>query len=324
MLNPLDGAALAPAPANDAAEALARLPARPPAPSALAAPLVAWIAQVHEQASLVDAAQFRASALRSLLEAFAGCEAAWATDGGGALRVAARGAQDSGLAAGWSAVPELAVDAIAWREREPSSGLTTGVVIRRDAGRVRAGAAFGAHDLAALRLVAPHLRLAWRTCQTLTLHRRATRAAAGATAGREASAIVDRAGHLQVTEQRFLGALRRGWPHWAGPRVPEPLRALLAGGAPVVAADLRWSVAEEGDLLFLVAGPIGVLARLTPREREAALALLAGRPYSECARQLGISVNTLRNTIARVYRKLGVAGKLELAQRAGFVVPASC
>jgi DNA-binding CsgD family transcriptional regulator len=67
-----------------------------------------------------------------------------------------------------------------------------------------------------------------------------------------------------------------------------------------------------------------VLARLTAREREAALALLAGRAYADCARQLGISVNTLRNTIARVYRKLGVAGKLELAQRVGFVVPEAC
>jgi DNA-binding CsgD family transcriptional regulator len=332
MVNLLDGAAQALAPTIDAAEALERPLARPQAPGglalalapergravpvALAAPFVAWIAQVHEQAGVVDAGQFRGGALRSLLEAFEGCEAIWGTDGGVALRVAARGREDSGLAARWPEVPDFASDCIAWRVRDPLSGLTTGIVIRRGPGRGRAGAPFDAQDLAALRLAVSHLLLAWRTCQTLKLYRRAT--AAG-----DASAIVDRDGHLQVADHRFLGAVRRCWPHWSGARVPDPLRALLAGGAPVIAADLRWSVVEEGDLRFLTAGAIGVLARLTGREREAALALLAGQPYAECARQLGISVNTLRNTIARVYRKLGVAGKLELAQRAGFVVPAA-
>ena len=328
MLNVVNGAALSAAPAAGGLER----PASPtcpvseaPAARALAVPFVEWIGGVHEQAGVIDAAQFRGTALRGLLEVFDGSEAFWTTGAvdedrprtvahvirGGAPHIVATGRDDADPSAAWREPTGAWPDRIVWRGREPLSGLATGIAIRRRRGR----APFDARDLEALRQVGPHLLLAWRTCLTLRLYRRA------ATAAGVASAIVDRDGHLQVADHQFLGALRRGWPGWTGSRVPEPLRALPAGGAPVIVADLRWSLADEGGLLFLSANPLGVLARLTGREREAALALLAGRPYAQCARQLGISVNTLRNTIARVYRKLGVAGKLELAQRVGFVVP---
>jgi DNA-binding CsgD family transcriptional regulator len=303
----------------------------------LAAPFVEWIAGLHEQAAVSDAAQFRSAALRSLLEVFDGSEAFWTTGAagddrsrtvahairGGAPHIVALGRDDADPSASWREPTASGPDRIVWRVREPLSGLTTGIAIRRRRGR----APFDARDLDALRLVAPHLLLAWRSCQTLKLYRRAATAAMScglaASACGGPTAIVDRDGYLQVADHQFLGALRRCWPDWTGLRVPAPLRVLLAGAACVTAADLQWSIVEEGELLFLSASPIGVLARLTAREREAALALLAGRPYADCARQLGISANTLRNTIARVYRKLGVAGKLELAQRVGFVVPAA-
>ncbi len=295
------------------------------APAALAAPFVELLATLHGQAGIVELGQFRSRALQELLESFDGCEAFWIT---GIAREAAvhtvthvaRGRSSPspdhdagavGVATAWLTTPELSTRSIAVRIIEPGSGLTTGVVIRRDAARP----GFGSQDLASLRRVVPHLLLAWRTCQTLKLYRRA------ATASGRATAIVDRFGHLHVADPQFLGALRRCWPGWTGPRVPASLSGLLAGGTPMVVADLQWSATAEGDLMFVSAAAIGVLARLTGRERQAAVALLAGGSYAECARQLGISSNTARNTIARVYRKLGIGGKLELAQRVGVGAP---
>ncbi|WP_214109845.1 AAA family ATPase [Acrocarpospora catenulata] len=52
-------------------------------------------------------------------------------------------------------------------------------------------------------------------------------------------------------------------------------------------------------------------ALLTPRERE--IARLAGSlPSREIAERLGLSINTVNNTLARAYAKLGVGGRAEL------------
>ena len=60
---------------------------------------------------------------------------------------------------------------------------------------------------------------------------------------------------------------------------------------------------------------------MTERERTIAFASLGGQSHGVSAREFGISINTLRNAVSRIYRKLGVTNKLELAQRAGFVLP---
>ncbi|MFC4531521.1 helix-turn-helix transcriptional regulator [Sphaerisporangium dianthi] len=57
----------------------------------------------------------------------------------------------------------------------------------------------------------------------------------------------------------------------------------------------------------------GLSAVLTRREREVAR-LAGGLPSREIAARLGLSVNTVNNTLARVYTKLGVTGRGELAE----------
>ena len=53
--------------------------------------------------------------------------------------------------------------------------------------------------------------------------------------------------------------------------------------------------------------------KLTPRERDLVRELLEGRSNKEISERLGISVQTVKNTLPRLYRKCGVSTRLELA-----------
>jgi DNA-binding CsgD family transcriptional regulator len=52
---------------------------------------------------------------------------------------------------------------------------------------------------------------------------------------------------------------------------------------------------------------------LTAREREVALLAANGRSSREVADHLGVSARTVETHLARVYRKLGITGRSELA-----------
>lgn len=62
------------------------------------------------------------------------------------------------------------------------------------------------------------------------------------------------------------------------------------------------------------AGP-GTRAPLTAREREVAALAIEGRSNGEIAAALGLGAETVKSHLAAVYRKLGVAGRGELAAR---------
>ena len=54
---------------------------------------------------------------------------------------------------------------------------------------------------------------------------------------------------------------------------------------------------------------------LTPRERELVAEILKGQTNRSIAAALGTSVQTVRNQLTMLYRKLGVSSRLELAAR---------
>lgn len=58
---------------------------------------------------------------------------------------------------------------------------------------------------------------------------------------------------------------------------------------------------------------IGTRAVLTSAEHEAAVLAAAGRSNREIAKELSLSVRTVENRLARVYDKLGIAPRAELA-----------
>ncbi|MGH8999215.1 MAG: response regulator transcription factor, partial [Acidimicrobiia bacterium] len=59
---------------------------------------------------------------------------------------------------------------------------------------------------------------------------------------------------------------------------------------------------------------VAARARLTPAECESALLAAAGRSNKEIADELFVSVRTIENRLGKIYEKLGVSGRTELAE----------
>ena len=78
---------------------------------------------------------------------------------------------------------------------------------------------------------------------------------------------------------------------------------------------LRLQVVPKGDFRYVEVAAESVLDRLSGREREIALCYAGGETYGEIALALGLSPATVRNHIARCFRKLAVNNKTELVLR---------
>jgi DNA-binding CsgD family transcriptional regulator len=59
--------------------------------------------------------------------------------------------------------------------------------------------------------------------------------------------------------------------------------------------------------------PIASREQLTPAERETALLAVSGRTNREIAEELHLSVRTVDNRLQRIYAKLGISRRSDLA-----------
>lgn len=81
---------------------------------------------------------------------------------------------------------------------------------------------------------------------------------------------------------------------------------LAAGLAPMLSvSDLQWARAETAEPQAYVLLP--------PREREVAGLVRRGLTNAEIASLVGVSMNTVRNQLASIFRRLGVSTRAELA-----------
>lgn len=125
-----------------------------------------------------------------------------------------------------------------------------------------------------------------------------------------AAAVVDKHGALHEVQPQFLDLLERHFPNQRLHTLPFPTPApgetltvngVCARGVPV------------GDLLCVLIWEAGPLDRLTTRERETVFAVTQGLSFKQAARKIGVAPSTVANHLYRIYRKLGVNSRSELA-----------
>lgn len=167
---------------------------------------------------------------------------------------------------------------------------------------------FSSDECSALMLLAAQACGAWRMSAQLRLLR-------SQPGTRGTMALADTEGRIHAVQGNFHDALRESWPQWNEGALPSRLREPMPSGERVQAGRYRWLVESAGALLRVSAEPLGAAAFLTLREQAVASAVLESGSQKAAAAKLRVSNHTVRNTLVRVYSKLGVSNRMELALR---------
>jgi DNA-binding CsgD family transcriptional regulator len=133
---------------------------------------------------------------------------------------------------------------------------------------------------------------------------------------RAGSAIARGNGLLSYAGRNFITLLLQEWPDWKGLSLPEALQASClnrSGCDRFEGGTIAIDYTRLGQLIFLRASRLDPLGRLSPREALVARLYGEGLAYKEIAKRLDISPTTVRVFLRRVYGKLGISGKAQLA-----------
>jgi DNA-binding CsgD family transcriptional regulator len=130
-----------------------------------------------------------------------------------------------------------------------------------------------------------------------------------------AAAAIDREGAFHEAQPRFLEMLEKYFPG----RSPYVLPFELPRKDEIAVVNGLCIRCEPlADFNYVFIWPAGALDRLTAREREIVYAVAHGLSFKQAARRIGIAPSTVANHLYRIYRKLGVCSRSELA---GLVYP---
>jgi DNA-binding CsgD family transcriptional regulator len=132
-------------------------------------------------------------------------------------------------------------------------------------------------------------------------------------AGTRAIARMD--GSIYHCGIKFSALLREVWPEWKSARLPEELMALLRSKKEAILPghDIAVSASALGNMLLLNIRRVSPMHKLSRRELEVATLYGQGQSYKEIGLTLNISPATVRNFLGRIYTKLGIGNKVELA-----------
>lgn len=153
----------------------------------------------------------------------------------------------------------------------------------------------------------PHLLDAWRESKLLHLSG-ANRDACPLT---PAAALLDKEGVVHFARPAFVELLRREWPEWRGPFVPEAMRRMQDGTFSGKQVAVRFT--PQKNFFLAVMRNKGPLDQLTAREIEVAKQLAKGASHKEIANSLAIAPATVRNHVARIHTKLGSSKGTQVA-----------
>ncbi len=123
------------------------------------------------------------------------------------------------------------------------------------------------------------------------------------------SALVDRHGMYHEVQPRFQDLLDEAFPE-RGQSLPFPIPE---PGTKTTHGQLCVSSEPLDELFMLQAWKAGPLDALTAREREVVISVAQGLSFKQAARKIGIAPSTVANHLYRIYRKLGVSSRTELA-----------
>jgi DNA-binding CsgD family transcriptional regulator len=130
-----------------------------------------------------------------------------------------------------------------------------------------------------------------------------------------AAAVVDRHGAFHEVQPTFLDLLDKHFPGKRHHVLPFPVPA---PGEQRTVQGLCVKAEPVGDLFCVLGWEAGPIDRLTARERETVFAVTQGLSFKQAARKIGVAPSTVANHLYRIYRKLGVNSRSELA---GLVYP---
>ncbi|RRJ82470.1 response regulator transcription factor [Aestuariirhabdus litorea] len=124
------------------------------------------------------------------------------------------------------------------------------------------------------------------------------------------TALCDRHGIYHEVQQDFLDCMEQCFPGKAASRLPFEIDR-----GEVELAQQGYCLQREpiGELFCIDVWPRGPLDGLTLRERQVVDAICRGQTFKASARELGLSPSTISNHLYRIYHKLGVASRHELA-----------
>lgn len=128
-----------------------------------------------------------------------------------------------------------------------------------------------------------------------------------------AAGIADRAGVLYASDPRFHQLVCSEWPTWQGACLPQALHSSITSGRPYEGASVVACTFAINGVYLLQLRARSPLERLSPRERVVAEAFAKGSSHKEVASQLHVAPVTVRHHLRRVYEKLQVGDKAQLA-----------
>ena len=175
--------------------------------------------------------------------------------------------------------------------------------------RAKADDQFAEPERQLMEALAPHLVEALKINEMLTLQ------AEQRPLDRATVAFAYPSGMLQHCGLGFMHLMRQEWPDWRSGHLPlavmKELEQTQARRFTGKCIDIVFT--WIGGLLLLRASPISALARLSPRELMVARSYATGQTHKQIARSLNLAPSTVRNFLQRIYLKLEINDKAELA-----------
>lgn len=139
------------------------------------------------------------------------------------------------------------------------------------------------------------------------------------TRGQESAALCDFEGCFHEAQPRFMSLLNEHYPQQNLYTLPIKIPSDLRGGKNtnypllIESHNLAFELTPIGNLVKVSLRPLGPLDRLSGREKQVVNLVCKGLTFKEVARSLGLAPSTVSNHLYRIYDKLAISSRAELA-----------